>query len=64
MILIYENREVEVDLDCNDDGTKFIKFGHFIDTGEVLDEGALIDLEDDYPDRLESAPSPRRWRRE
>jgi hypothetical protein len=63
MVLEYENRQVEVEVDCNNDGSNFITSGTFIDNGQILDLGELWDLEYMYADRIKEAPSPAWWRR-
>jgi hypothetical protein len=46
-------REVEVEFDSNNDGSVYIGSGTYVDSGELVPENELIDLEDMYPEVLD-----------
>ncbi len=50
MLLQLNNREVEATVDRNDDGSRFLQSGYYVDTGEILDDSELDELQELYDD--------------
>lgn len=47
------NRQVEVEVDHNADGYRYILSAYFLDTGEELNDDQIEQLQNDYDDSLQ-----------
>lgn len=47
------NRQVEIEVDHNADGSRYILSAYFLDTGEELNDDQIEQLQNDYDDSLQ-----------